>query len=88
MESRLLSLDNIPEEHAGVLKDAFCDTLYETIVRFRSETEESYNHGATSNHFGPKKPSMQENLDFPVWKDQRQMISQTTLVNGISRQKT
>ena len=40
-EQMTVTLDNIPEEHAGVLKDAFCNhALYETIVRFRSEAGE------------------------------------------------
>ena len=36
-----VTLTNIPEEHAGVLKDAFCNhVLYETIVRVRAEAGE------------------------------------------------
>lgn len=40
-EVTTVTLSNIPEEHADVLKDAFCNhALYETIVRFRSEAGE------------------------------------------------
>ena len=36
-----VTLGNIPEEHAHVLKDAFCNhALYETIVRYRAESGE------------------------------------------------
>ena len=40
-EKIAVTLGNIPEEHADVLKDAFCNhALYETIVRFRAEAGE------------------------------------------------
>jgi len=40
-EKIAVTLGNIPEEHAHVLKDAFCNhALYETIVRHRAEAGE------------------------------------------------
>jgi hypothetical protein len=36
-----VTMDNIPEEHADVLADSFCNhVLHETIVRVRSEAGE------------------------------------------------